>query len=255
MPILPKPFRLLGRNAIVTGGSRGIGAAIALAFAREGASVAICHDDDDDGADALVEEIRSLGHSGVSERCDVADLTALSAFVAKSEAALGPADILVNNAGVSGDTPFEAILPENLDRMLSVHVKASFYAAQLVYPGMRERRWGRIINIASQLAYKGAPGLTHYCSAKAALIGFTRALAHEAAPHNVLVNAIAPGPVDTRLNETLSDEYRAWKRSQLPLGRFGKPEEISPTAVLLASSDGDYYVGQTLSPNGGDVMF
>ncbi len=255
MTTSPKSSRLLGRSAIITGGSRGIGAAIALAFAREGANVAICHDDDDAGAGAMIEEIHRLGCRGVSQRCDVADLAALNAFIDKSEAALGATDILVNNAGVSGDTPFDAIRPENLDRMLSVHVKASFHAAQQVYPGMRERRWGRIINIASQLAYKGAPGLTHYCAAKAALIGFTRALAHEAAPHNVLVNAIAPGPVDTRLNDTLSEEYRAWKRSQLPLGRFGMPEEISPTAVLLASSDGDYYVGQTLSPNGGDVMF
>ena len=156
---------------------------------------------------------------------------------------------------MSGETPFEAIRPDSLDRMLDVHVKASFRASQQVYPGMRERRWGRIINITSQLAYKGAPGLTHYCAAKAALIGFTRALAHEAAPHNVLVNAIAPGPIDTRLYDTLSEEYRAWTRAQLPLGRFGKPDEIAPTAVLLASSDGDYYVGQTLSPNGGDVMF
>jgi 3-oxoacyl-[acyl-carrier protein] reductase len=246
---------LLGRNAIVTGGSRGIGAAIALAFARAGANVAVCHDDDDDGGRLIVEEILSLGRLGVAHRCDVADGAGLAAFIAASEATLGPTDILVNNAGVSGDTPFEAIRPDSLDRMLDVHVKASFRAAQQVYPGMRERRWGRIINITSQLAYKGAPGLTHYCAAKAALIGFTRALAHEAAPHNVLVNAIAPGPVDTRLNDTLSEEYRAWKRAQLPLGRFGKPDEIAPTAVLLASSDGDYYVGQTLSPNGGDVMF
>jgi 3-oxoacyl-[acyl-carrier protein] reductase len=254
--LAPTPIsRLLGRNAIVTGGSRGIGAAIALAFAREGANVAICHDDDDAGCGAVIEKIRGLGRSGIGERCDVADPVALRAFIAASEAALGPTDILVNNAGVSGDAPFEAIRPESLDRMLDVHVKASFRAAQQIYPGMRERRWGRIINIASQLAYKGAPGLTHYCSAKAALIGFTRALAHEAAPHNVLVNAIAPGPVETRLNDTLSDEFRAWKRAQLPLGRFGTPDEIAPTAVLLASSDGDYYVGQTLSPNGGDVMF
>jgi 3-oxoacyl-[acyl-carrier protein] reductase len=246
--------RLLGRTAIITGGSRGIGAAIATAFAREGADIAICHDDDADGAARIIDEAHRLGRKAWAACIDVADSGALRDFIAGCEARIGPTDILVNNAGVSGDVPFETIAGGSLDRMLEVNVKAPFRAAQQVYPGMRDRRWGRIINIASQLAYKGAPGLTHYCAAKAALIGFTRALAHEAAPHNVLVNAIAPGPVDTRMNDLLSEEYRTWKRAQLPLGRFGKPEEIAPTAVLLASSDGSYFVGQTVSPNGGDVM-
>ena len=246
--------RLAGRNAIVTGGSRGIGAAIAIAFAREGANVSICHDDDPDGAESVEDAIRRNGGKTSSSRMDVADGAALAQFIADCEALVGPADILVNNAGASGDLPFEMISEENLDRILNVNLKASFRAAQQVYPGMRERRWGRIINVTSQLAYKGAPGLTHYCAAKAALVGFTRALAQEAAPHNVLVNAIAPGPIDTKMNNALSEEYRNWKKAQLPIGRFGSPEEIAPTAVLLASDDGNYYAGQTLSPNGGDVM-
>ena len=122
---------------------------------------------------------------------------------------------------------------------------------------MRARRWGRIVNIASQLAYKGAPrrpGLTHYCAAKAGVVGFTRALALELAGSGVLVNAIAPGMTETRLSEGLTDDWKARKLSELPIGRFGAPREIAPTAVLLASSDGDFYVGQTLSPNGGDVF-
>ncbi len=119
---------------------------------------------------------------------------------------------------------------------------------------MKARGWGRIINIASRLAYKGAPGLTHYSAAKAAVVGFTRAFSREAAPHGVLVNAIAPGPIDTRLNHTLTPEWKAWKIGGLPLRRFGVPEEIAPTAPLLASQGGDFHVGQTLSPNGGDVM-
>jgi len=119
---------------------------------------------------------------------------------------------------------------------------------------MRRRRWGRIINIASQLAYRGAPGLVHYCAAKAGVVGMTRALAAELAPDGVLVNAIAPGLVDTRLNQGLSAEWKARKLAEIPLGRMGQPQDIAPTAVLLASSDGDFYVGQTLSPNGGDVF-
>jgi 3-oxoacyl-[acyl-carrier protein] reductase len=119
---------------------------------------------------------------------------------------------------------------------------------------MVERRWGRVINVASQLAYKGAPGLAHYCAAKAGIVGFTRALSYEGAPHNVMVNAIAPGPVETDLLMGLSDAWRAMKQAQLPVGRFGRVEEIAPTALLLASDAGAFYSGQTLSPNGGDVM-
>jgi 3-oxoacyl-[acyl-carrier protein] reductase len=119
---------------------------------------------------------------------------------------------------------------------------------------MRSRGWGRIVNIASQLAYKGAPGLAHYCASKAGVVGLTRALGVELAGSGVLVNAIAPGMVETRLNDGLTDTWKARKLSELPIRRFGVPSEIAPTAVLLASSDGDFYVGQTLSPNGGDVF-
>ena len=138
--------------------------------------------------------------------------------------------------------------------MLNVHFKATFVLSQLAYISMKARGDGRIININSNLAYKGAPGLAHYSAAKAAVLGFTRSLAQEAAPHGVLVNAIAPGPIDTRLNDTLTPEWKAWKVGSLPLRRFGRPDEVAPSAVLLASADGSFYVGQTLHPNGGDVM-
>ena len=127
-------------------------------------------------------------------------------------------------------------------------VTRSFFAAML------ERQYGRIINVASQLAYKGAPGLAHYCAAKAGVVGFTRALAYEGASHNVMVNAIAPGPVDTELLRNHSAEWLEAKKAQLPVGRFGQVGEIAPTALLLASGAGAFYAGQTLSPNGGDVM-
>jgi len=246
--------KLEGRKAVITGASRGIGAAIARAFAAEGADVAFCHIDDEAGAEATIADIQGFGQRGFAWRCDIGDMRAAAEFHARAEAALGQIDILVNNAGVSEEVLVEAMTMRSFDWMLDVHLKATFLLSQLAYVGMKARGFGRIINISSNLAYKGAPGLAHYSAAKAGVVGFTRAFAQEAAPHGVLVNAIAPGPIDTRLNDTLSAEWKAWKVGSLPLKRFGRPEEIAPSAVLLASRDGDFYVGQTLHPNGGDVM-
>ena len=246
--------RLAGRKALITGASRGIGAATALAFAAEGADVAFCHNDDDEGAASVVAAVEALGAKAYAWRVDIGVLEDCRTLFTHAEAALGQVDVLVNNAGVSEEALVEDTTYASLRWMLSVHLEATFVLSQLAYRGMKARGWGRIINVTSQLAYKGAPGLAHYSAAKAGVVGFTRAFSQEAAPHGVLVNAIAPGPIDTRLNDTLSPEWKAWKIGNLPLRRFGKPQEIAPTAVLLASADGDFYVGQTLSPNGGDVM-
>jgi 3-oxoacyl-[acyl-carrier protein] reductase len=246
--------RLENRTALVTGGSRGIGAAIVYAFAAEGAHVIFCHDGDHDGAALVVNTAAAIGRSVAAFHCDVADPGAVRTFWTGLERDFGSVEILVNNAGISGETAFENIALETFDRMIAVNLRALFQLAQLAAPNMRARKWGRIINIASQLAYKGAPGLVHYCAAKAGVLGLTRALALELASEGVLVNAIAPGLVDTRLNDDLTPEWRSRKLAHIPLGRPGMAGEIAPTAVLLASGDGDYYVGQTLSPNGGDVF-
>jgi 3-oxoacyl-[acyl-carrier protein] reductase len=246
--------RLEGRTALITGGSRGIGAAIARAFAVEGAAVALLHLGDHANASNLVAEIAAQGRPALACECDVADPDAVAKATARVETGMGLIDILVNCAGIVDETPFEAMTLARWDRMIAVHLRGTFLMAHAVYPGMRERGFGRIINFASQVAYKGMAGLTHYCAAKAGIIGLTRALALEAAPHGVTVNAIAPGPTDTDILLGMSSEWRARKMAELPIGRFARPAEIAPTAVLLASGDGAFYVGQTLSPNGGDVM-
>ena len=246
---------LAGQVAIITGGSRGIGRAIAILFAREGADIAFCHLHDAEGAAEVADRIENLGRRVFHASFDVAELPALRAFITGGEAALGPCDVLVNNAGLNLRGPIEQVTEEVFDRVMSVHVRASFFAAQAVWAGMAARGRGRIITTASQLAFKGGAGAVPYCTAKAALVGMTRALAREGAPKGILVNAVAPGPVETDLTAQLGPDWAERTGAGLPLGRVGQPEEIAAAALLLASSPGgDFFVGATLSPNGGDVM-
>lgn len=246
---------LQGQVAIITGASRGIGRAIALLFAQEGADIAFCHLRDGDGAAQVAGAIEARGRRVFHADVDVAELPALRAFIGEAEATLGPCDVLVNNAGINLRGPIETITEEMFDRVMGVHVRASFFAAQAVWPGMVARGRGRIITTASQLAFKGAPNIVPYCTAKAALVGMTRALAREGAPKGILVNAIAPGPVVSDLTAQLGPDWAAKTGATLPLGRVGQPEEIAAAALLLASSPGgDFFVGATLSPNGGDLM-
>lgn len=244
-----------GKVAFVTGGSRGIGRASALAFAGAGADVAICHFEDAAMAQSLVAEVEALGRRGFAMHADVADPRQTRAFADAAEAALGPCDILLNNAGINIRGPFEDMTEEVFDRVMDVHVKGMVFMARHVYPGMVARGFGRIINISSQLAVKGGPNIVPYVTAKGAIWGFTKALAWEATRKGVLVNAIAPGPIETDLTAGRGPEWKAMMEQSLLAGRLGRPEDIARTALLLAGPGGDYYVGALLSPNGGDVMY
>jgi len=245
---------LLHKIAYVTGGSRGIGRASAIALAEAGADIAICHLDDEAEARTLVQAVTARGRRGFQMAADMGDVAQINAFAAAAQEALGPCDILLNNAGMNIRAAFGSISEADYDRMLNVHLKGMFFMAQAVYPGMVERGGGRIINVASQLAIKGAAGIVTYCTAKAGIIGFTRALAHEAGPLGVLVNAVAPGPVETDLTRQRGPEWKAELEARLPLRRIGQVEDIAATVVLLAGPGGSYYAGACLSPNGGDVM-
>ena len=240
--------------AIVTGGSRGIGRAAALQLARDGFDIAFNHLADGVRAADTATAIEALGRRVFHAEADMADPVAVRAFAAAAQAALGPAGVLVNNAGMNIRGPFETYAEADFDRIMAVHVKGMFVMAQAVYPGMVARCAGRIINIASQLAFKGQEELVPYCMAKAAIIGFTHALAREAAPHGVLVNAVAPGPVTTDLTAARGPEWSAAMAASLPVRRMGTPEDIAATIALLAGPGGAFYVGACLSPNGGDVM-
>ncbi len=244
---------LEGRVAAVTGAASGIGRGIALRFAKAGARVAIL-DRDHDAALAVAAELASMGHEADAARCDVSDEAEVAEAFAKAAARLGPVDILVNNAGVLKDVPIAEMSIGEWDRVMGVNLRGAFLAVQQVLPGMRARGHGRIINIASQLALKGAPALTHYVAAKAGLIGFTKALAHEVARDGVTVNAIAPGIIETPMSAGVPADIRARISKALPIGRFGRIDELTGAALLLASDEGSYFVGATLNVNGGDVM-
>ncbi|SDQ12594.1 SDR family NAD(P)-dependent oxidoreductase [Quadrisphaera sp. DSM 44207] len=239
-----------GRTALVTGGASGIGRAIAAAFTAAGARVVVL-DRDPDAARAAASD---LGASG-SVAADVSDEEAVRAAVAAAEEQLGRTDVLVNAAGLLTQAPLVEMSLAQWQQTIDVDLTGVFLLCRHVVPGMVARGDGRVINIASQLAIKGGESLTHYSAAKAGVLGLTKALALEVARSGVLVNAIAPGPVETPLVAGISEDWKRAKRAELPLGRFGRPEEVAPTAVLLASSPGgDLYVGQTLGPNSGDVM-
>jgi 3-oxoacyl-[acyl-carrier protein] reductase len=239
-----------GRVALVVGGASGIGRAIASAFVNEGATVAVA---DRDGHRA-VEAARGVGAAAGLE-LDVRDRSSVQSVSDRLHQEHGRIDVLVNAAGILTESPLVDMTPDQWQETIDVDLTGVFMCCRAVVPGMVDRGWGRVINIASQLGIKGGRGLTHYSAAKAGVLGLTKALALEVAPHGVLVNAIAPGPVDTPMVEGISEEWKAAKRAELPLGRFGVPAEVAPTAVLLASDPGgNLYVGQTLGPNSGDVM-
>jgi 3-oxoacyl-[acyl-carrier protein] reductase len=245
--------RLTGKKALVTGGARGIGGAIATAFAREGADVAVL-DLKLEAAEARTAALAAFGVKTFAVAADVSDEAQVEAAVKKVEAALGQIDILVNNAGIDTTSVVAEMSTAMWDQMMAVNLRSVFLCTRAVLKPMISRKFGRIINIASQLGHKGAPEMAHYAAAKAGVIGFTRSLAYEVARDGITVNAICPGPIETELFKALPEEWKKRKLGELPIGRAGHVDEIAPTAVLLASEEGAYYIGATMNPNGGDVM-
>ena len=239
---------LTGQIALVTGGSRGIGRATALAFAAAGADIGFCHLDDDATAADTERDIRALGRRVLSARVDVADIAESRRFAALVEATLGPVDILFNNAGANIRKPFEAMTEADFDGVIDVHLKGMFFMAQHVYHGMLARGRGCIINVASQLGIKGGPNIAPYCAAKAGIAGFTRALAWEAAPRGIRVNAIAPGEIDT---DILSPGTSQIVENDIPMRRLGTVHEVADLIEFLCSDRASYITGAEIPIDGG----
>ncbi|HEV8262374.1 MAG TPA: 3-oxoacyl-ACP reductase family protein [Burkholderiales bacterium] len=245
--------RLTGKKALVTGAARGIGHAIAATFAREGADVAIL-DLKKESAERTADEVRRLGVNGIAVAADVSNEDQVKRAIGAVQRAFGRIDILVNNAGIDTTSTVVEMPTAMWDEMMAVNLRSIFLCTREVLPGMIQRKWGRIISTSSQLAHKGAAEMAHYAAAKAGVIGFTRSLAYEVARDGITVNAICPGPVDTELFRNIPEDWRRRKLAELPIGRAGRVDEIAPTAVLLASDEGSYYIGASLNPNGGDYM-
>ncbi|WP_317231915.1 SDR family NAD(P)-dependent oxidoreductase [Clavibacter capsici] len=246
---LPRSDRLRGRTALVTGAASGIGRAVGRHLVAAGAEVVLL-----DVSPAVHDAATDVGAVGALT-ADVTDEAAVARAVAEAEALLGRIDVLVASHGILTESPVAEMDLATWQRTVDVDLTSVFLVTRAVLPGMLARRDGRIIAVASQLGQKGGVGLAHYAAAKAGVIAFVKSLALEVSSSNVLANVIAPGPVETPLVDGISEEWKERKRRELPLGRFGKVDEVAPTAVLLASDpDGNLFVGQTLGPNSGDVM-
>jgi NAD(P)-dependent dehydrogenase (short-subunit alcohol dehydrogenase family) len=246
--------KLEGRVAVVTGAASGIGKGIAIAFAREGARIVVADRSGETEAAAVLAAIAELGGEAIFVRTDVSDESSVNEMAARAIERFGRVDILVNNAGIFSESLLENMPVAEWDRVVGINLRGTFLCSRALVGQMLDRGDGRIINIASQLGQIGGVSAAHYVASKAGVIGLTKALAREVSHRGVLVNAIAPGPIETPLLDGETEEWRSAKLAELPIRRFGTVDEVTPTAVLLASSDGSYYVGQTLGPNGGDVM-
>jgi len=246
--------KLTDKIALVTGGARGIGSEIAIAFAQAGADVVVADLLEESAAAPVLSAIEQEGRRCLFVRTDVSDAQQVQDLVAAAHAEFGRIDILVNNAGVVSQVKFDELKVAEWDRVLSINLRGVFLGCRYVLPEMLERGSGKIINVASQLGQIGGLEMVHYSASKAGVIGLTKALAREVSARGVHVNAIAPGPILTDMMAEETEEWAAKKLAELPMGRFGQPQEVAPTAVFLASDDSSYFVGQTLCPNGGDVM-
>jgi 3-oxoacyl-[acyl-carrier protein] reductase len=239
------------RTAFVTGGSRGIGRAIAVALAEAGNRVAFCYAGDEDGAKVTTSEIEAAGADALAIRADVGDRDAVKAAFDEIEAAWSPVELLVNNAGINRDGLVVRMSDDAWDDVLRVDLTGAFAAIRRAAGPMMRARFGRIVNISSVVGASGGPGQTNYAAAKAGLLGLSRSVAKELAPRGITCNVVAPGPIVTSMTEGLGDEWQDVAKASVPLGRFGTPEEVAAAAAFLCSDSAGYVTGALVPVDGG----
>lgn len=245
---------LEGQIAVVTGASRGIGAAIAKRLAKEGALVIVNYQGSQERAEQVKKEIEEAGGRAALWRCDVSDAAECQAMLEGVRKEYGAVDILVNNAGINRDGLLLTMSPDDFDRVVKTNLYGCFYCTKAAAKGMIKKRSGRIVNISSVSGVLGNAGQANYAASKAGIIGFTKTAARELAGRGVTVNAIAPGFIETDMTGKLPEDVRTAAAAQIPLKRFGKPEDIAAAAAFLASPEAGYITGQVLGVDGGMAM-
>lgn len=243
-----------GKSAIVTGASRGIGRAIALELAKQGANVAVNYAGSVEKAQQVVHELQELGVKAFKIQADVSNETEVKAMMKEVVSTFGSIDILVNNAGITRDNLLMRMKEEEFDQVINTNLKGVFVCTKAVTRQMMKQRSGRIINVASIVGVSGNPGQANYTAAKAGVIGLTKTTAKELASRNILVNAVAPGYIATDMTDALNDEQKKAVFDLIPLGKLGQPEDVAKVVRFLASDDANYLTGQTIHIDGGMVM-
>ena len=243
-----------GKVALVTGASRGIGRAIALKLAAEGAKVAINYAGNTAKAEEVKAEIEKNGGEAILVQADVADSTAVEAMVNVTVEAFGQIDILVNNAGITRDGLMMRMKDEDFDAVINTNLKGVFYCTKLVSKLMMKKRSGRIINMASVVGLMGNAGQTNYAAAKAGVIGFSKSAAKELAARGITVNMVAPGFIDTDMTAAMTDKAKEMTLTGIPLNRMGTPEDVANAVAFLVSDNASYITGQVINVDGGMVM-
>lgn len=247
-------MNLKGKTAIITGGSRGIGKACAIYLAKQGADIVFNYSNSSSMAEETADEIKNLGVKVLAVKADVKSSQDIDYLFNQALENFNSIDILVNNAGITRDTLLIRMKEEDWDTVLDINLKGVYLTCKAAAKHMMKKRQGRIINISSVVGITGNPGQANYAASKAGIIGFSKSIAKELAPRGILVNVVAPGFIDTDMTSVLGEKVKDNILSQIPLGRYGSPEDVAKLVTFLASDDNQYITGQVINIDGGMLM-